>query len=73
MDAKYSFRPYALGGNKILMKLTVLRNGEYVLVSDGDAKHYEEHVNIDQAVYVEATRRAFAGTLGGHQPPNPAG
>ncbi len=75
--SNYSFRPYFLPNGVMLMKLTVKRGNEYVLVSGRvprpgrkpKAEHFEEHVRLDDpGAVMAAILRAMSGTLGGHNP-----
>lgn len=67
---RYSFRPYFPGkGDRILAKLTVVIDGEYVLVTDSNGRHYEEFCNLtDPPSLVHVAMRARCGILGGHKP-----
>lgn len=70
---RYSFRPYFPSSGRMQLKLTVYRHGEYVLVHDPAGRHYEEFVSLaKEDEVVAAIKRAMNGTLGGHQPVNPA-
>ena len=45
------------------------RGNEFVLVKDGDGRHFEESCGRDEPEkLMEITERAVAGTLGGHVP-----
>jgi hypothetical protein len=65
---RYSFRPYFTDDGRILYKLTVLWNAEYVLVP-GPRGHYEEFADLaDPLKLAHLAVCARSGILGGHRP-----
>ena len=77
----FSYRPYFYPDGVMLMKLTVKRGNEFVLVSERVPRpgkrprvyHYEEHVKLDNPeAVVAAILRAQNGTLGGYNPQSQA-
>jgi hypothetical protein len=64
---RYSFRPYFLPDNKLLLKQTISVDGEpYSLVTKEDGEHQERHVRLSYDVreLVQLIRAIFAARRG---------